>query len=90
MAFGWQRLFSDIAMCFPNSYTYPRRQTPWQTSRRGWISISENGDRVGEGDIEFTGSGSFGYIIYSQGKPVYYAANQKTIEVSPFEVRIQT
>jgi len=81
--------YSNVAICFPDSYAYPRNQTPGKPPEAGWISISENDDRVGEGDIEFTSEGSFGYIIFSDNKPVYYAADQEIIHVLPHENRIQ-
>ena len=80
---------SNVAICFPDSYAYPRNQTSGKPPEAGWIPISENGDRIGEGDIEFTSQGSFGYIIYSNNEPVYYAANQEIIHVLPHERRIQ-
>lgn len=80
---------SNVAICFPDSYAYPRKQTPGKPPEAGWIPISENGDRIGESDIEFTSQGSFGYIIYSNNEPVYYAADQEIIHVSPHENRIQ-
>lgn len=77
--------FSDVAICFPDSYAYPRHQTPGKPPDAGIFPISENGDRIGEGDIEFTSEGSFGYIIYSEDEPVYYAADQEIIHVLPHQ-----
>lgn len=80
---------SNVVICFPDSYAYPRHQTPGKPPDAGEIPISENGDRIGEGDIEFTSEGSFGYIIFSDNKPVYYAADQEIIHVLPHENKIQ-
>jgi hypothetical protein len=82
--------YSDLAIVFPDAYEYPRKQMLGKPPEAPWIPISENGDRIGESDMEFTSPGSFGYIIYSQEKPVYYAADQQIIQISPYEVRVQT
>jgi len=81
--------YTDIAIVFPDAYAYPRNQTPGKPPSAPWFSLTENGDRNGQGNMEFTASGSFGYIIYSEGQPVYYAADQKTIEISPYENFLQ-
>jgi hypothetical protein len=81
--------YTDIAIVFPDAYAYPRNQTPGKPPGAPWFSLTENGDRIGQGDMEFTASDSFGYIIYSEGQPVYYAADQKTIEISPYENFLQ-
>ncbi|MDH5771433.1 MAG: hypothetical protein OEZ25_09130, partial [Candidatus Bathyarchaeota archaeon] len=80
---------SNVAVCFPDSLAYPRHQIPGKPPDAGWIPISENGNRIGEGDIEFTSEGSFGYIIYSDNEPVYYAADQGIIHVLPHDNIIQ-
>jgi len=81
--------YTDIAIVFPDAYAYPRNQTPGKPPSAPWICLKEDGDRIGEGDIEFTSPGSYGYIIFSEGQPVYYAADQKTIEISPYENFLQ-
>lgn len=81
--------YSDIVVVFPDAYVYPRNQTPGNPPAAAEIPISEDGDRIGEGYMEFTSSGSFGYIIFSRGQPVYYAANIQIIQVSPYENRVQ-
>ena len=60
--------YSNIVICFPDAYAYPRNQTPGKPPNAGWIPITKSGNLTGEGDIEFTSSGSFGYIIYSEEK----------------------
>lgn len=82
--------YSNLAIVFPDAYEYPMKQIPGKPPEAPWIPISENGDRIGEGDMEFTSPGSYGYIIYSQEQPVYYAAEQEIIKVSPYEVQAQT
>jgi len=81
--------YSNIVICFPDAYAYPRNQTPGKPPNAGWIPIPRSGNLTGEGDIEFTSSGSFGYIIYSEEKPVYYAAEQQIIHVSLYENLVQ-
>jgi hypothetical protein len=54
------------------------------------VSFSQaEGAYVGEGTIEFTAPGQFRYIIYSKSKPAFYAAQRKTITISPVEIRAQ-
>jgi len=77
--------YSSIAICFPDAYSYPRNQTPGKPPEAGWVQISKKDDLLGESDLEFTSPSSFGYIIYSEGQPAYYAAEQQIIQISPYE-----
>jgi len=81
--------YSDLAICFPDAYAYPRNQTPGKPPSAGWVPINKKDGFIGEGDIEFTQSGSFGYIVYSKGWPVYYAADGQIIQISPQESFLQ-
>ncbi|MEM3875374.1 MAG: hypothetical protein QXU45_09625 [Candidatus Bathyarchaeia archaeon] len=76
---------TEVAICFPDAYAYPINQTPGRPPNAGWIPIRKENNFTGEGDIIFTYPGAFGYIIYSEGKPVYYAADQEIIQISPPE-----
>ncbi|MDW8034533.1 MAG: hypothetical protein RMI79_06360 [Nitrososphaerota archaeon] len=76
---------SDVAICFPDAYAYPINQTPSKPPHAGWIPIRKENNFTGEGDIIFTYPGTFDYIIYSEGKPVYYAAEREIIQISPPE-----
>jgi len=83
--------WSNIAICFPDAYAYPINRTPGLPPQAGWVSVmktTENGF-IGEGDIIFTSPGSFGYIIFSEENPVYYAAEQQIIQISPSENLLQ-
>jgi|YelNatPaOPRAMG01_1025707.scaffolds.fasta_scaffold147604_2 hypothetical protein len=81
--------YSNIAICFPDAYTYPMNQTLGKPPSVGWVQVIKENNFTGEGDIIFTFSGSFGYIIFSQEKPVYYAAEQHIIQISPYESLLQ-
>jgi hypothetical protein len=81
--------YSDIAICFPDAYAYPMNQTLGKPPSAGWVQVIKENNFTGEGDIIFTSSGSFGYIIFSEEKPVYYAAEQHIIQISPHESLLQ-
>lgn len=80
-----------LEIIFPDSFAYPRNITELGfPPNAGSVKISQkNMGGFGEGDVEFTSGGSFGYIIYSKGVPVFYAANIPVIEVAPYEIRLQ-
>jgi hypothetical protein len=85
---------SEVAICFPDAYAYPITQTSGKPPNAAWIPVTKEKENkfMGEGDLVFTSPGTFGYIIYSEGKPVYYAGGQQIIQISPpenlFQIKI--
>jgi hypothetical protein len=85
-----QEALLPLSFLFPDALVYPRRVTQGHPPEAPNIPVSfssNEGAYIGEGDMEFTAAGQFGYIIFSQGKPVFYAAQKKIITISPVEVR---
>ena len=80
---------SEVAICFQDAYAYPITQIPGKPPNAAWIPVTKENKFIGEGDLIFTSPGTFGYIIYSEGKPVYYAAGQQIIQISPSENMFQ-
>ena len=83
---------TPLAFVFPDALSYPQAPSPTHPAEAPTIHVafsSADGAYVGKGTMEFTAPGQFGYIIFSKGLPVFYAADRKTITVSPVEVREQ-
>lgn len=80
-----------IDIIFPDTYVYPRIiEKLGAPPTAGIVKLNSTHEGlVGEADIEFTSKGAFGYIIFSKGNPVYYAANISIIEIAPHETRLQ-
>lgn len=81
-----------LSFVFPDAFVYPRRMSQSHPPEAPTIPVSfspAEAAYVGEGTIEFTAPGQFGYIIYLKGNPAFYAAQRKTITISPVETRAQ-
>lgn len=78
-----------IEIRFPEAYDYPKRIfSSIGTPKAGIINMSSTPPYSGEGDIEFTQAGGFGYMIFSKGMP-RVVVEREVIKVSPYEVRLQ-
>lgn len=79
-----------IQVVFPNACEYPRRVvTPLEIPAVARVSISNISPYCGEAYMEFTYSGTFGYMIFLKDNPLCETVRQKIITVSPYEVRLQ-
>lgn len=80
-----------IDIIFPDTYAHPIIiEKPGAPPTAGIVKLNSTPEGlVGEADIEFTSKGAFGYVIFSKGNPVYYAANISLIEIAPYETRLQ-
>ncbi len=85
---GLQKELLPLRIIFPDSFKHPQEITsPSGTPTAGIVKIRSSPPYEGEAVIEFTQSGSFGYIIFSKNKPRYYAANRNVITISPYDTR---
>lgn len=86
---GLQKKLLPIDIHFPDAFKFPRETTgpSGVPPVAGIVKIRSDPPYEGEAVIEFTQSGSFGYIIFSKGKPRYYAAEKKIITISPHDTR---
>ena len=82
---GLQKELLPIDIHFPDAFNFPRETTgpSGVPPVAGIVKIGSDLPYEGEAVIEFTQSGSFGYTIFSKGKPRYVAAQKKIITISP-------
>lgn len=86
---GREKELLPVSIVFPDAFKYPREiKSPSGTPTAAQVDIKTSPPYEGETDMEFTQPGSFGYIIFSKGKPRYYAATRPAIKVSPHEFRV--
>ena len=85
---GFQNELLPLEIIFPDAFKYPQEITsPSGTPTAGIVKIRESPPYEGETIIEFTQPGSYGYIIFSKGRPRYFAAERKIITVSSYDTR---
>ena len=85
---GFEDKVQPLQFIFPEGLRYPRSSRKDKPEESLTVDIEKGPTSyVGQGRMEFTSPGKFGYILCSAGKPVYSATNKAIITVSPVEIR---